>query len=118
MSALSTSITRQVAEQMSQALLTLAARQGDIATAEAMAQRLSSAGVPAEACGTANGCAIHVWVKVGPINPLRLEAALTRLGLRITDQYPGHTDYTLRLAGIDVPLYVTASTAPFEGPEK
>jgi len=112
MSALSISITRQVAEQMSQALLTLAARQGDIATAESVAQRLADVGVPAEARGTADGCAIHVWVKVGPINPLRLEAALTRLDLRITDQYPGHTDYTLRLAGIDVPLYVTASTAP------
>lgn len=118
MSALSMSITRQVAEQMSQALLTLAARQADIATAESVAQRLSSAGVPAEANGRADGCAIHVWVKVGPVNPLRLEAALTRLGLRITDQYPGHTDYTLRLAGIDVPLYVTSSTAPFESPEK
>ena len=118
MSAPSISITRQVAEQTSQALLTLAARQADIATAESVAQRLTSAGVPAEARGTADGCAIHVWVKVGPVSPLRLEAALTKLDLRITDQYPGHTDYTLRLAGIDVPLYVTASTAPFEGPEK
>lgn len=118
MSTLALTITRQVAEQMSQALLTLAARQADIATAESVAQRLSSSGVPAEANGRADGCAIHVWVKVGPVNPPRLEAALTRLGLRITDQYPGHTDYTLRLASIDVPLYVTASTAPFEGPEK
>lgn len=118
MSTLAITITRQVAEQMSQALLTLAARQADIATAESVAQRLSSAGVPAEANGRADGCAIHVWVKVGPVNPLRLEAALTRLDLRITDQYPGHTDYTLRIAGIDVPLYVTASTAPFESPEK
>ena len=118
MSALALVITRQVAEQLSQALLTLAARQPDIATAESVARRLTSAGVPAEACGHADSCAIHVWVKVGPVNPLRLEAALTRLDLRIADQYPGHTDYTLRLAGIDVPLYVTASTAPLDGPEK
>lgn len=112
MSALAVSLTRQVAEQMSQALLTLAARQSDISAAERVAQQLASAGVQAEARGQADGCAIHVWVKVGPVNPLRLEAALTKLDLRISDQYPGHTDYTLRLAGIDVPLYVTSSTAP------
>ena len=78
MSTLAITITRQVAEQMSQALLTLAARQADITTAESVAQRLSSAGVPAEANGRADGCAIHVWVKVGPVNPLRLTLSPSR----------------------------------------
>lgn len=109
MSALSMLITRQVAEQTSQALMTLAARQPDIATAESLAQRLASAGIPAEARGRADGCAIHIWVKVGPVNPLRLEAALTKLDLLISDQWAGACDYTLRLRGYDVPLYVTAT---------
>lgn len=109
MSALSMSITRQVAEQTSQALMTLAARQPDIVTAENLAQRLASTDIPAEARGRANGCTIDIWVKVGPVNPLRLEAALTKLDLLISDQWPGMSDFTLHLKGYDVPLYVTAT---------
>lgn len=112
MSTLTERIAADIEAFAAQARDNLTLRAESITRAEQLAQQLCSSGVPAIANGRADGLHILLYVTAGPVDPTRLERALTRLDLRITDTHPGRTDYELRIEGCDFPIYVMAKLEP------
>lgn len=96
----------KIEEQAQNCRAGVAAASKRIADAESLAQRLQSAGIPANAFGDIQGAHILLWVTAGPVHADRLEKALTRLDMTESNRFPGVTEWGLRLHGIDVPLYV------------
>lgn len=99
-------LKHQAAEVARNLNASAAAAAGLAQQADTLAQRLTSAGIPAVAHGHIEGLSVLVWVSAGPVDMARMDATLTRLDLAETGRIPGQTECELFLEGIDVPLYV------------
>ena len=73
--------------------------------ADTLAQRLTSAGIPAVAHGWIDGLGLTIWVTTGPVAADRLSEILTRLDLVELDRTPGQHECEFRLQGIGPSLY-------------
>lgn len=107
MTALADHLAQQIETQAQATRDLLRTRTRAINQAEALADKLQSAGVMAVASGRVDWPHILVWVGVTPRSLEQLDDALTRLDLRETARYPGAREFDLTLEGYDVPIYVT-----------
>lgn len=107
MTALADYLAQQIENEAEDMRALLHTRAPATTQAEALADKLQSAGLMAVASGRVDWPHILIWVGVTPRSLEQLDDALTRLDLRETARYPGAREFDLTLEGYDVPIYVT-----------